>query len=148
VFDRYEARIARLDAGVAEFKAQGNQNSQDSSKPPAAEATEFILRAEARWAAEASAASAVRSASRKCVGLSHRLLSGPLCTPPDPFPRTLNSWGSSNVTAVHALNDHVKWYRLDAGFTAVIPIFSNPVSPVFSHEVETIMTVAHHTLLE
>ena len=34
VFDRYEARIAKLEAEVAELKAQRNQNSQNSSKPP------------------------------------------------------------------------------------------------------------------
>ena len=37
VFDRYEARIARLEAEVAELKAQRNQNSQNSSKPPSSD---------------------------------------------------------------------------------------------------------------
>lgn len=36
-FDRYEARIARLEAEVAELKAQRNQNSQNSSKPPSSD---------------------------------------------------------------------------------------------------------------
>ena len=37
VFDRYEARIAKLEAEVAELKAQRNQNSQNSSKPPSSD---------------------------------------------------------------------------------------------------------------
>jgi len=37
VFDRYEARIARLEAEVAESKGQSNQNSQNSSKPPSSD---------------------------------------------------------------------------------------------------------------
>src|SRR5215470_2532343 len=37
VFDRYEARIARLEAEVAELQAQRNQNSQNSSKPPSSD---------------------------------------------------------------------------------------------------------------
>lgn len=34
VFDRYEERIASLEAEVAELKAQVKQNSQNSSRPP------------------------------------------------------------------------------------------------------------------
>src|SRR5262245_17640589 len=37
VFDRYEARIAKLEAEVAELKAQRDQNSQNSSKPPSSD---------------------------------------------------------------------------------------------------------------
>lgn len=37
VFDRYEARIAKLEAEVTELKAQRNQNSQNSSKPPSSD---------------------------------------------------------------------------------------------------------------
>lgn len=37
VFDRYEARIAKLEAEVAELKAQHNQSSQNSSKPPSSD---------------------------------------------------------------------------------------------------------------
>ncbi len=37
VFDRYEARIAKLEAEVAELKAQRNQNSRNSSKPPSSD---------------------------------------------------------------------------------------------------------------
>ena len=37
VFDRYEVRIAKLEAEVAELKAQRNQNSQNSSKPPSSD---------------------------------------------------------------------------------------------------------------
>jgi transposase len=37
VFDRYEARIAKLEAEVAELKAQRDQNSQNPSRPPSSE---------------------------------------------------------------------------------------------------------------
>ena len=37
VFDRYEARIAKLEAEVAELKVQRNQNSQNSSRPPSSD---------------------------------------------------------------------------------------------------------------
>src|SRR5262245_25680255 len=37
VFDRYEVRIAKLEAEVAELRAQRNQNSQNSSKPPSSD---------------------------------------------------------------------------------------------------------------
>jgi transposase len=37
VFDRYEARVAKLEAEVAELKAQRNQNPQNSSKPPSSD---------------------------------------------------------------------------------------------------------------
>jgi transposase len=37
VFDRYGVRIAKLEAEVAELKAQRNQNSQNSSKPPSSD---------------------------------------------------------------------------------------------------------------
>jgi len=37
VFDRYEARIAKLEAEVAELKAHRDQNSQNSSKPPSSD---------------------------------------------------------------------------------------------------------------
>ena len=37
VFDRYEARIASLEAEVAELKARLNQSSQNSSKPPSSD---------------------------------------------------------------------------------------------------------------
>ena len=37
VFDRYDARIARLEAEVAELNAQRHQNSQNSSKPPSSD---------------------------------------------------------------------------------------------------------------
>ena len=37
VFDRYEARIAKREAEVAESKVQSNQNSQNSSKPPSSD---------------------------------------------------------------------------------------------------------------
>ena len=37
VLDRYEARIASLEAEVAELKARLNQSSQNSSKPPSSD---------------------------------------------------------------------------------------------------------------
>src|SRR6266850_1893585 len=37
VWDRYEARIASLEAEVAELKARLNQSSQNSSKPPSSD---------------------------------------------------------------------------------------------------------------
>ena len=37
VFARYEARLAKLEAAVAELKAQRHQNSQNSAKPPSSD---------------------------------------------------------------------------------------------------------------
>src|SRR5262245_45733876 len=37
VLDRYEARIASLEAEVADLKARLNQNSQNSSQPPSSD---------------------------------------------------------------------------------------------------------------
>src|SRR6478735_3340508 len=37
VLDRYEARIASLEAEVGELKARLNQSSQNSSKPPSSD---------------------------------------------------------------------------------------------------------------
>jgi transposase len=37
VFDRYEERIAKLEAEVTELKARGEPNSQNSSKPPSSD---------------------------------------------------------------------------------------------------------------
>jgi len=46
VFDRYDARIAQLEAEVAELKEHRNQTSQNSSKPPSSEC------AVTRWTAK------------------------------------------------------------------------------------------------